>query len=311
MQREGDLTDAQINQVCGTILSRPNRPFGGWIAGATERFVLRVRPWIPLWVCFAQWSVNWCVNRKRERLFFLARDMLSTYLTARELDQQEQTGLDLRLVHADRSEHSSVRKVFDLKESETFAPGSLALVDSGCYGAIVSRLAEQLTSPNDGSAEDPACLFFFSRNPRIFGFLNYLLSPAILEADVAGHDVVDFIIYAGDLLESLPKPYRVVERDGELLGELQDPLTFCLSMAALSEIHDYVRAGPMPTVAQAQRRALDLYDTYAHAAGNRVLTDSLLFSTRTPKHLPESCGFPDQDFRSFPPQNEIFGPMAG
>lgn len=191
-----------------------------------------------------------------------------------------------------------------------FVPKPFAVVDSGCYGTVVSRLVEDLDSPAT-PAEHAACLFFFSRNPRIFGFLNYLLSPSILEADILGHDVADFVIYAGDLLEALPKPYRVVDHGDIFAGEIQDLLTFCLSMAVLKEVDDYVDAGPLASISQTQRRALELYNVYAYAGSNRALGDSLLFHAPAPQQLPASYGFDDLDFHSFPPQNEIFGSVPG
>lgn len=310
MFAEGDLTDEQIERVCRTTLSPRDRPLELWLAEAMERFVWRIRPWIPLWVSFAHWSVRWSIHRQRRQLIFLARDMLSTYLTARRLDSKIPTGLDIRLAHASRSYQGGVGKMLGIDPANTFVPQPFAVVDSGCYGTVISRLVRELDSPVT-PAEDAACLFYFSRNPKIFGFLNYLLSPSILEADIIGHDVADFVIYAGDLLEALPKPYRVVDHGDVFAGEIQDLLTFCLSMAILKEVDDYVDAGPLASISQTRRRALELYNVYAHADSNRVLADSLLFHTPAPKQLPASYGFGELDFHSFPPQNEFFGSVPG
>jgi hypothetical protein len=310
MRAEGDLSEEQITQVWHAVDPGPVRGLADGIGAATERFLWRIRPWIPLWASFADWTVSWCAHRQRSHLLFLARDMLTTYLTARRLHEQAATALDIRLAHASRADHGTLADVLGLRDGEQYRPGRIALVDSGCYGTVMSRLAGQLdieTVPED----EAACLFFFSRNPKIFGYLNYLLSPNILELDVAGTDVADFVIYAGDLLEALPKPYRVLRSDGVLTTELQDLLTFCLGMAVLKEVDDFVAAGPRPTVPQAQRRALELYTTYAHAGKNRMLADSLLFHTPAPQQLPATYGFDSLDYQSFPPQNEIFGSAPG
>ncbi|MYW93726.1 hypothetical protein G3I59_24695 [Amycolatopsis rubida] len=310
MRAEGDLSENQIAQVCHAVDPGRAPSLAEGIGAATERFLWRVRPWILPWISFAHWTVSWCTHRQRGHLLFLARDMLTTYLTARRLHQKTPSGLDIRLAHASRSDHGTLSDVLGLRTGEQYRPGRVALVDSGCYGTVMSRLAGQL-DPAAVPEDEAACLFFFSRNPRIFGYLNYLLSPSILELDVAGTDVADFVIYAGDVLEAMPKPYRVVRSNGVLTTELQDLLTFCLGMAVLKEVDDFSVAGPPVTVPQAQRRALELYAAYAHAGRSRMLADSLLFHAPAPQQLPDSYGFASLDYQSFPPQNEIFGSAPG
>ncbi|HZR52169.1 MAG TPA: hypothetical protein VFB06_21980 [Streptosporangiaceae bacterium] len=310
MHAEGDLSQEQINHLCQVILAPSAESLDLWLADTIERFMWRIRPWIPLWTSFADWSVNWCMHRRRKQLVFLARDMLSTYLTARKLEGSSMNGLDLRVVHACRNTQGAPREVFGLPDPDDVTAESVALVDSGCYGTVIGQLAEELTE-DDAESEKPACIFYFSRNPKIFGFINYLVGPAILEEDIIGHDVADFVIYAGDLLESLPKPYHIVRQHDDFVARTQDLLTFCLSMATLSEIRDYVDAGPMISIPQAQRRAHELYDTYINAQDNPVLDDSLLFGTPAPKCLPASYGFNDVGYESYAPQDEIFGPVPG
>lgn len=310
LHAEGDLSHDQIEQIGRNVLAAPADPLSLWLADTMERFIWRIRPWIPLWISFADWSVNWCVHRHRKHLVFLARDMLSTYLTARRLEGEARTGADLQVVHACRNTKGAPREVLGLPEPASAAPESTALVDSGCYGTVVGQLAEELTEDRD-EPDKPACIFYFSRNPRIFGFVNHLVSTTILEKDILDHDVADFVIYAGDLLESLPKPYRIARQNDHFTAQPQDLLTFCLSMAVLSETRDYADAKPTVSIAQAQRRALDLYDMYADATDNPVLSDSLLFRAPAPKSLPASYGFGHVDYESYAPQDEIFGPVPG
>ncbi|RSN17239.1 hypothetical protein DMC63_21545 [Streptomyces sp. WAC 05977] len=310
MRGEGDLSEVQLAQVCHAIDPGRGHPLADGAGSAIERFLWRVRPWLPLWVSFAHWVVRWCVHRRRRHVLFLARDMLTTYLTARRLDLKLSTGLDIRLAHASRADHGALADVLGLRDGEWFEPERVALVDSGCYGTVMSRLAGQIDA-GARAEEEAACLFYFSRNPKIFGYLNYLLSPSILELDIAGTDVADFVIYAGDLLEAMPKPYRVVRTESGLVAEPQDLLTFCLGMAVLKEVDDFVAAGPLASIPQAQRRALELYNAYANASGNRMHADSLLFHTPAPQQLPADYGFEALDFQSFPPQNEIFGSAPG
>ncbi|MFE6610499.1 hypothetical protein [Amycolatopsis sp. NPDC057786] len=310
MRGEGDLSEVQLAQVCHAIDPGRGHTLADGAGSAIERFLWRVRPWLPLWVSFAHWVVRWCVHRRRGHVLFLARDMLTTYLTARRLDLKMSTGLDIRLAHASRADHGALADVLGLRDGEWFEPERVALVDSGCYGTVMSRLAGQIDAETRAE-EEAACLFYFSRNPKIFGYLNYLLSPSILERDIAGTDVADFVIYAGDLLEAMPKPYRVVRTGAGLVAEPQDLLTFCLGMTVLKEVDDFVAAGPLPSIPQAQRRALELYNAYSNAPANRTHADSLLFHTPAPQQLPAAYGFETLDFQSFPPQNEIFGSAPG
>lgn len=308
MRHEGDLSKTQIDQLSRTVFTPTDQPLRCWLADATERFVWRMRPWLPLWSSFAQWTMRWCAYRHRHHIIFLARDMLSTFMIARRLQQSVEPELNMILAHTTRSHDGHLSKILGLPPGEDFRGESFALVDSGCYGSVASRMIKRLASDTSSEA---ACLFYFSRNPRIFGFVNYLMSPTILEVDLRDHRVADFVIYVGDLLEALPKPYRIVNRSDAFRGQIQDLISFSFSMAVLKEVFDYVDAGPPISIDDARRRALELYGIYVHASANRVVGDSLLFHRPAPKQQPSSYGFADLDFHSLPPQNEIFGPVPG
>lgn len=309
---EGDLAEEQIVHLCRILwphsLTLGLRDTG--LSEIVERFLWRIRPWIPIWEAFTSWVLHWCDQRGRKQILFLARDMLGPFLIARELKASASSRLELWVAHASRRHDGELSKIIG-QNVDHVNPAQVALVDSGCYGTVATHLVDRIQS-QDGSAQQiPACVFYFSRNPHIFGFMNYLMSPDLLASGEIDPDKADFVIYAGDLLEAVPKPYRVVDDGSVLNGELTDMLTFILSMATLSEMADHAELRRPWSISAVRRRAGDLCQTYENAAFNRLLRDSLLFTTTAPKKLPEAYGFADLDFRSFPPQDEVFGAVPG
>ncbi|HYO65951.1 MAG TPA: hypothetical protein VEU33_07710 [Archangium sp.] len=103
------------------------------------------------------------------------------------------------------------------------------LADVGLYGSLLHTMFKSGTC-----ARGISVLFLGSRNPFLAGWLNMVLSAALLRGDpsVDLHDTIRLV----DTVESLLKPYRLSD-EGAL--ELTQPLSFICSMAFLWALHRY------------------------------------------------------------------------
>ena len=155
------------------------------------------------------WTLSWCQRNNVGQVVFLGRDGLPMHAAARYLQPALGTQLSLHVADVPRALLDSPWLDAHLARAADFRRPAM-LVDSGCYGTSVTRVANYV-SELTGQTRDLAVAFFASRNPRIFGYLNYLMGWHYLaEASPPhGRGPIDFVIYACDVLESLPKPYQV------------------------------------------------------------------------------------------------------
>ncbi|KAB2343698.1 hypothetical protein [Actinomadura rudentiformis] len=295
-----DLSEHQVEQICDRTFGL-ERELSAWLRGTTERFLGLVKPWTPVWLGFTSWALRWCRQNSIETLVFLARDALPFYVAATSLEQ----GLHLHLAHVSRATRPDAPTVDLLLRRP-----SLALVDSGCYGTCISDLRQRRGATDQ---EGPATLLYYSRNPQLFGYINHVMSRDMLSSPETMDRAADFTIYAGDLLEALPKPYRYRAHDRSMV-EPADLLSFTISIAALAEMSSLAKASTfldverMNDIHEQVRLLFRIYQLSRHRS---ELRSGFLFDEPTPKSLPEPGALADLDYLDIAPQSHVFGTAAG
>jgi hypothetical protein len=307
---DGDLSPRQVDQLCQRTFSTRGE-LQPWLAGTTERFLGIVRPWIPIWIQFTQWALTWCKDNSVGTLAFLARDALPFFVAATALEQAPcpERAPALCLAHVSRAVQPDTMTVDSILRQP-----SVALIDSGCYGTCINRLRQLRDSLADGPGPGAlATLLYYSRNPQLFGYINYIMCADMLTHPRLMRNVTDFIIYAGDLLEALPKPYRYAAgRPGT--ASPSDILSFTISLATLHEISEIAQASKFldfPGMDQAHEQARILYRNYQISRHLDELCRDLPFDEPTPKTLPSPGALSGLDFLEVPPQSHIFGTACG
>lgn len=318
---ENDLSPRQARDMVARIVLAKSTAgtTREWLGALVQRFLHYVRPWFPIWRAYISWAMHWCISHGHQEICFLCRDTLPLYVLGRRmLLTGEVLSADvppaLRLLHASRKLVAS--PYFSIHFASTFPSlRALALVDTGCYGSLMPKLIN-LAGPRS-SKQGLAILFFFSRNPNIFGYMNYLMAWENLDLRHSAHtsrSLFDFVIYAGDMLEAQPKAYRV-ERFGENgtpEARPQDLVTFVLACALLADLDKYVST---PAGRQcfhrdeAHRAAIHLWTFFQRDESDPAKRDALLFTAPAPKVVPESTDY--LRLHGLPPQDEIFGSVSG
>jgi hypothetical protein len=307
---DGDLTPLQVEVMLARLSPATSLPLHDWLLDCSERLLLRTRPWFPLWWSYTRWLLAWCQDRGYQQLVFLARDSLPLYAAARAAPAAIRDGLDLHLLDAPRSLMDSPLLGRHVAAITDWAK-PLVVVDTGCYGTMVSWLAE--FAARAGHGDHVAAAFFVSRNPRIFGYLNYLMGWRYLDDPSdrgARRSPMDFVIYACDILESLPKPYQVAAHESGVSQVPTDLASFALSLRLYAEVTRYVTRTPELGVLEAAYAADQLYRGFTHAGEPAGASVALLDSV-APKNPPPAAVLERIGVTSLAPQNEVFGTLAG
>ncbi|HEX8205960.1 MAG TPA: hypothetical protein VF587_07885 [Solirubrobacteraceae bacterium] len=319
MLAETDLAPEQIAETIARLAPPPaDRGLAGdgrdeWLEECSRQFLMRVRPWFPVWFGFTAWVDDWCRSHDVDTIVYLCRDSLPFYALAHALARGSTDGPDLVLVHLSRRTVSS-GMIGDHLEMNLATASKVAFVDSGCYGSLVPKLLELRAA----RAEDPPPVFFyFSRNPLIFGYVNYLMAFETLKEGGPGPDqperAADFTIFSGDVIEALPKPYRVQTLSEHGLPEVEptDLLSFVLSGLLVRELNEFARGQRRNGIQQrARAAALDRYGCFAETGDPVARRENLLFDRCAPKS-PPPADFLNLPPRGLPPQRDFFGLEAG
>lgn len=316
---EGDLSELQISEMRQRLFSGEfYRDTPGMLTDALSRFHSIVRPWFPIWRAYVSWTVRWCRAHGYRHALFLCRDALPFYVMAAPLAAD--TGawrmappLSASLLHASRRLIFSPTFNLHLRRTVPIT-GDVALIDTGCYGSLIPKLIKQLEGHR--CTGDTAVFFFFSRNPQIFGYMNYIMAWEILGEHCdqgALRSLSDFIIYAGDIIEALPKPYRIesLDESGDPRTHVQDLVSFVLGSSLLAELNRFAGSQSEATHHrdEAHGAACNLYQAYLSTRADRKRPTSLLFSTTSPKVLPSAGEY--RHLCGLMPQEELFGTIAG
>lgn len=302
MTAANDLSLLQVDQLCNRTFGSQN-DLPAWLCDTTDRFLAIIRPWTHVWYGFTDWALRWCRQNAIETLVFLARDALPFFVAATALEQ----GRHLHLAHVSRRIRANT-----LTLSSILRQPSIALIDSGCYGTCINDLRQRRSA----TVEDPdglATLLYYSRNPQLFGYMNYVMCQDMLTSPETMAGAAEFIIHAGDLLEALPKPYQYTVNDPSMVMP-SDLVSFTISIAALNEISGIARASTFldpEWMNDAHEQVRPLYRSYQLAAHREELRNGLLFDGPTPKSLPVPGTLSGLDFLEIPPQSHIFGTVSG
>lgn len=304
MSAANDLSHRQVDQLCNRTFGS-QRDLPSWLCDTTERFLTIIKPWAPVWYGFTNWALRWCRQNSIETLVFLARDALPFFVAATAMEQ----GHDLHLAHVSRAIRTNA-----LTLSSVLRQPSIALIDSGCYGTCINDLRQRrLATIDDHQSDGLATLLYYSRNPQLFGYLNYVMCQDMLTSPETMDGAGEFIIYAGDLLEALPKPYQYTVDDPSTVMP-SDLVSFTISIAALSEIGSIASAstflGP-ERLNDAHEQIRPLYRNYQLAAHRDELRNGFLFDGPAPKSLPVPGALSGLDYLEIPPQSHIFGTVSG
>lgn len=304
MMAAKDLSGPQMDQLCSRTFGRQGE-LPAWLCDTTERFLNIIKPWNPVWLSFTDWALRWCRQNSIGTLAFLARDALPFFVAATALEQ----GLDLHLAHVSRAARPDA-----LTLNPVLRQPSVALVDSGCYGTCINDLRKRRgalveRSPHEGLAT----LLYYSRNPQLFGYINYVMCKDMLDSPEVMNRAGEFIIYAGDLLEALPKPYQYHAQDRSVV-EPSDLVSFTISVAVLSDITSMAKASTFldtERMSDIHEQVRSLYRNYQLSRHGSELRSGFLFDEPTPKSLPAPGTLAGLDFLEIPPQSHIFGTASG
>jgi hypothetical protein len=304
MMAADDLSHRQVDQLCNRTFGSQNT-LSAWLCDTTGRFLDIIRPWTPVWYGFTDWTLRWCRQNSIETLVFLARDALPFFVAATASEQ----GAHLHLAHVSRSIRTNTWTL-----SSVLRAPSIALIDSGCYGTCINDLRQRRRATLDDRHSDGlATLLYYSRNPQLFGYLNYAMCQDMLAGPETMDGAAEFIIHAGDLLEALPKPYQYTVSDPAMVLPT-DLVSFTIAIAALSEMNSIARAstflGP-EWMNDAHEQVRPLYRAYRLAAHRDELRSGLLFDGPAPKSLPVPGALSGLDFLEIRPQSQIFGTVSG
>lgn len=303
MTEAGDLSARQIDQLCQRTFS-VETDLPTWLCGTTERYVSIIKPWIPVWINFTKWALQWCRHNSIDTLAFLARDALPFFVAATVLDQRPR----MYLTHISRAQGDSLAADSILRQP------SVALIDSGCYGTCINSLQRRRDTLVNGTGHKRlATLLYYSRNPQLFGYMNYVMSRDILANPKTMNYAAEFIVYAGDLLEALPKAYQY-QATNRTMVEASDILSFTVSLAVLSEISGMAEASMLLDIEQPSDiydQVRPLYCNYQLSRYRSGLCSGFPFDEPTPKALPSSSALAGLNFLEIPPQSHIFGTVSG
>jgi hypothetical protein len=299
-----DLSAHQVDQLCHRTFSVHDE-LATWLCDTTERFVSAIKPWILVWLSFTKWALHWCQENSIGTVVFLARDALPFFIAATALDQ----GPHLCLAHMSRT----ARPDWSAMDPILRQP-AVALIDSGCYGTCINSLRQRrdaLMEPAEH--ESLAALLYYSRNPQLFGYINYVMCRDILASPKMMDRAAEFIIYAGDLLEALPKPYQYHAPD-RTLAEPSDLLSFTIAIAALSEVSSAAKASTFlgtEGTEDIHEQVRLLYRSYQLSCHRSALRSDYLFAEPAPKSLPAPGALGGLGFLEIPPQSYLFGTASG
>lgn len=295
-----DLSERQVDQLCNRTFGM-QRELAAWLCDTTGRFLNIIKPWTHVWLGFTNWALRWCQQNSIETLAFLARDALPFFIAA----TAQEHGLQLHLVHVSRKTDPDAHTVNPILRQP-----SVALIDSGCNGTCINDLRQRRSVLTGGSGhEGLATLLYYSRNPQLFGYMNYVMGQDMLASPEAMHRAAEFVIYSGDVLETLPKPYHYHAR-GRSMVEPSDLLSFTISIAALSDIASMAKASTFldadPLIDASDQVRL-LYKTYQLSRHRSELHSDFPFDPPAPKVAPAPGALAGLNFLEIPPQSHIFG----
>jgi hypothetical protein len=196
------------------------------------------RAWASLLTAFVAAVVRECRRHGVTDIVFLARDGILLDVVYRSALEGRRAGINDWILDLNRSivgvngsdELDPVPDEVLIRHIRSSVPlgDRVAIVDTGLYGTLVHTLARL------GLLGDSLVMFFSSRNPHVYGFLQ------AVEASSAERDLATLCC---DTLESWPKPYRTARlaaaSDGAVaVAEAADPISMCAHLTLARSLAD-------------------------------------------------------------------------
>ena len=323
LEAESDLTDLHVDMILRHVSSCEFGRDADQTLPTVRRFLRSVRPWCLHWHTFIQFVLRWCESHGFETIVFLGRDALPFYYLARGIAASRPTAHLVQL-YVSRSEEPTVEPLVLGIDPPSLFRQRVAYVDSGCYGTLVHQLATTGHRKHGGPL--PAVFFFYSRNPHIFGYMNYLtfthfnvysngLSQNFPSTSRKPVSPMDIAVMALDTLEATPKPFVI--KNGERLEiRVTSFLSFALAVHLYADLYLLGQRGPResgsPSVQRTAFSALEqLWEIYRQSYPWKRHNDGMFWIPPTPKWVKGESWLGNWDLGTMSPQTEVFGMHAG
>lgn len=290
-----------------------------------DAYMRIVEPWIPIFYCFVHTVMDFTRDYDVDAIYIIARDALHFYPIALALEKRGICRKKVKLVNLSRNMFSDMDnwiQSFCYQKGSCSSPSlqktekkyvekffndkvSLAYLDTGAYGTNIRYLL------NEERASHTPVFYFYSRNPNIFGYCNFL----VLDLRMRGYSVPnDFVILMGDTAEAILKPYRnsvptTIGGKVDVVAELSSPTSVMCAMATYWKL--YLASLELEFYSiDACQQLVKLYDTY-----HRMLNGQLHIPFILPKCIPRwkhaRYWCKAWDLGPIPPMDRICGPECG
>ncbi|MFE5028809.1 hypothetical protein ACFRAO_37370 [Streptomyces sp. NPDC056656] len=212
----------QIRAALATEIGAP-RTYGEMLRTVERSYQVVGKVWAALLTSFVAAILREAQQYGVSDIVFLARDGILFDVVYRSMPARYRAGMTNWILDLNRgmvgvdgsSDSAAVSDETLIRHVRASVPQrrGVAIVDTGLYGTLVHGMARL------GLLGDSLVLFFSSRNPHVYGFLQTIMASAAEQ---------DFAILCCDTLESWPKPYRQARLvAGEAVAEAADPISLC------------------------------------------------------------------------------------
>ncbi len=228
--------------------------------------------WASLLTAFLAAVIRECRRHGVTDIVFLARDGILLDVVHRSAHEARRDGITDWILDLNRgmvgvnssNERDPVPDEVLIRHIRASVPlgDGVAIVDTGLYGTMVHALVRL------GLLGDSLVMFFSSRNPYVYGFLQ------AVGVSSAGRDLATLCC---DTLESWPKPYRTARlaADGDsvvAVAEAADPISMCAHLTLARSLADRSgRLDPDEVDPAAELAILDGLQALGTAGGAPVL----------------------------------------
>lgn len=288
-----------------------------------------MRVWVPIFTDFVYTVLDTCRNYGIDQIYIISRDAIPFFPIALEFKKCGLWKEEIRLVELNRamfgmpSVFATETEVTDqmwlglpvdktrnnpiaqylnqLFSNET----KIGYIETGYYGTLIRKISEM------GLLSNMLVFFFSSCNPNIFGYCNNMVTHSNLRKRKVSYGSHEFTFILGDIVESVPKPYKGVQLTTEddeikLVAERTAPFYAVCAMAsywALSKLSGQVKLSAINPLDEISK----LYDLH-----EKIKTDEVSIPYILPECIPgwkHAWRFlKEWNIGPLPPVDEMHGP---